>query len=124
MQQVPETKRHISVRTASAFVIASMIGTGVFTSLGFQLVEIQAVFPLLMLWVVGGVVALLGALTYSELAAALPRSGGEYHLLSRIIHPALGFVGWTCIRYGGLFRTGSAGGHGSGELPSSRFSQL
>ena len=92
MQQIPETKRHISVRTAAAFVVASMIGTGVFTSLGFQLVEIQAVFPLLMLWVIGGVVALLGALTYSELAAALPRSGGEYHLLSRIIHPALGFV--------------------------------
>ncbi len=92
MQQVPEAKRHISVRTAAAFVVASMIGTGVFTSLGFQLVEIQAVFPLLMLWVIGGVVALLGALTYSELAAALPRSGGEYHLLSRIIHPALGFV--------------------------------
>jgi APA family basic amino acid/polyamine antiporter len=93
MQQIPETKRHISVRTASAFVVASMIGTGVFTSLGFQLVEIQAVFPLIMLWVIGGVVALLGALTYSELAVALPRSGGEYHLLSRIIHPALGFVG-------------------------------
>jgi len=92
MQQAPDTKRHISVRTAAAFVVASMIGTGVFTSLGFQLVEIQAVFPLLMLWVIGGVVALLGALTYSELAAALPRSGGEYHLLSRIIHPALGFV--------------------------------
>ena len=68
MQQVPETKRHISVRTASAFVVASMIGTGVFTSLGFQLVEIQAVFPLLMLWVVGGVVALLGALTYSAVS--------------------------------------------------------
>jgi len=47
MQQEPETKRHISVRTAAAFVVASMIGTGVFTSLGFQLVEIQAVFPLL-----------------------------------------------------------------------------
>ena len=74
-------------------MVASMIGTGVFTSLGFQLVELQAVFPLLMLWVIGGVVALLGALTYSELAAALPRSGGEYHLLSRIMHPALGFVG-------------------------------
>ena len=76
MHQAPEPKRHISVRTAAAFVVAGMIGTGVFTSLGFQLVENQAVFPLLMLWVIGGVVALLGALTYSELAAALPRSGG------------------------------------------------
>ena len=68
-----------------------MIGTGVFTSLGYQLVKIQSVFPLMMLWIVGGVVALCGTLVYSELGAALPRSGGEYHLLSRIIHPSIGF---------------------------------
>jgi len=85
--------RHISVWTASAFVISCMIGTGVFTSLGFQLKDLQSVFPLLMLWIIGGITALFGALTYSELTAALPRSGGEYHLLSRIIHPAIGFVG-------------------------------
>ena len=69
-----------------------MIGTGVFTSLGYQLVDIQSIFPLLMLWVVGGVVALCGALTYSELGSALPRSGGEYHLLNRILHPSVGFA--------------------------------
>ena len=68
-----------------------MIGTGVFTSLGYQLVDIQSVFPLMMLWIVGGIVALCGTLVYSELGAALPRSGGEYHLLSRIIHPSIGF---------------------------------
>ena len=68
-----------------------MIGTGVFTSLGYQLVNIQSVFPLMMLWIVGGIVALCGSLVYSELGAALPRSGGEYHLLSRIIHPSIGF---------------------------------
>lgn len=83
--------RHISFLTAASFVVASMIGTGVFTSLGYQLVEIQSVFPLMMLWIVGGIVALCGALVYSELGAALPRSGGEYHLLSRIIHPSIGF---------------------------------
>ena len=85
--------RHISVWTASAFVVASMIGTGVFTSLGFQLKDIQSIFPLMMLWIVGGIIALFGALTYSEIASALPRSGGEYHLLSRIIHPSIGFAG-------------------------------
>jgi len=69
-----------------------MIGTGVFTSLGFQLVGIQSIFPLLMLWVIGGIVALCGALTYSELGSAFPRSGGEYHLLHRIIHPSIGFA--------------------------------
>jgi APA family basic amino acid/polyamine antiporter len=72
-------------------VVASMIGTGVFTSLGYQLADIQSVFPLMMLWVIGGIVALCGALVYSELGAALPRSGGEYHFLSRIIHPSIGF---------------------------------
>jgi APA family basic amino acid/polyamine antiporter len=87
----PETRRHLSVWTASSFVVASMIGTGVFTSLGYQLVKIQSVFPLMMLWIVGGIVALCGTLVYSELGAALPRSGGEYHLLSRIIHPSIGF---------------------------------
>ena len=70
-----------------------MIGTGVFTSLGFQLNDLQSIFPLLMLWVIGGFIALFGALSYSELAAALPRSGGEYHLLSQSIHPSLGFAG-------------------------------
>jgi len=93
MKNKESKARHISVWTASAFVISSMIGTGVFTSLGFQLVDIQSIFPLLMLWVIGGVIALFGAISYSELAAALPRSGGEYHLLSRVIHPAVGFAG-------------------------------
>ena len=70
-----------------------MIGTGVFTSLGFQLNDLQSIFPLLMLWVIGGFIALFGALSYSEFAAELPRSGGEYHLLSQSIHPSLGFAG-------------------------------
>jgi APA family basic amino acid/polyamine antiporter len=78
--------------TAAGIVIANIIGTGVFTSLGFQIVDIHSGFALLMLWVVGGIVALCGALCYSELSAALPRSGGEYHFLSAVYHPALGFM--------------------------------
>ena len=78
--------------TACGIVIANIIGTGVFTSLGFQLIDIQSGFPLLMLWIVGGIAALCGALCYGELSAALPRSGGEYHFLSEIYHPALGFM--------------------------------
>ena len=73
-------------------VIASMVGTGVFTSLGFQLEVIQSGFVLLLLWVVGGIVALAGAVSYAELGAVLPRSGGEYNFLARIYHPAAGFV--------------------------------
>ncbi|MDZ7685536.1 MAG: amino acid permease [Gammaproteobacteria bacterium] len=78
--------------TAMAVVVANMIGTGVFTSLGFQLLDIQSGFPLMMLWAVGGLTALCGALTYAELGAALPRSGGEYNFLTEIYHPAAGFI--------------------------------
>src|SRR4029077_10834789 len=87
--------KKISVITATNLVIANMIGTGVFTSLGFQVAAINSDFALIGLWVVGGVAALCGALCYAELATALPRSGGEYNYLSRIYHPALGFLaGW------------------------------
>ena len=82
----------IGLFTTCAIVIANIIGTGVFTSLGFQVTDIHSGFALVMLWVVGGIVALCGALCYGELSAALPRSGGEYHLLSAIYHPALGFM--------------------------------
>src|SRR5437588_2445033 len=85
-------KRTIGFVTACSIVIANIIGTGIFTSLGFQLNDIQSGFALLMLWVIGGIVALCGALCYGELAAALPRSGGEYHFLSQIYHPSLGFM--------------------------------
>ena len=74
------------------FVVANMIGTGVFTSLGFQVAAVPSAFPALLLWVVGGMVALSGALVYGELGAALPRSGGEYALLRRLFHPAAGFA--------------------------------
>src|SRR5437016_9338378 len=85
-------KRTVGFVTACSIVIANIIGTGIFTSLGLQLNDIQSGFALLMLWVVGGIAALCGALCYGELAAALPRSGGEYHFLSKIYHPALGFM--------------------------------
>ncbi len=87
--------------TVIAVVIANMVGTGVFTSLGFQLLDLRSGFALLALWAVGGLAALCGAMTYAELGAALPRSGGEYNFLSRIYHPALGFVsGWVSATIG------------------------
>ena len=84
-----------------AIVIANMIGTGVFTSLGYQLEDIQSGFPLMMLWAVGGITALCGALTYAELGSTLPRSGGEYNFLTQIYHPAAGFIsGWISATIG------------------------
>ena len=93
--------KKFSVWTAIAVVIANMVGTGIFTSLGFQLLDIRSPFVLMMLWVVGGVTALCGALTYAELSARLPRSGGEYNFLSQIWHPGAGFVsGWISATVG------------------------
>jgi basic amino acid/polyamine antiporter, APA family len=91
----------VSGVTALALAAADMIGTGVFTSLGFQVRDIPSGFSLLMLWVVGGVVALCGALSYAELAAAFPRSGGEYNFLSRSFHASIGFMaGWISATVG------------------------
>lgn len=87
--------------TITAVVVANMVGTGVFTSLGFQLLDIKSGFVLLMLWAVGGVIALSGAMTYAELGAAMPRSGGEYNFLTRIYHPSVGFAsGWVSATVG------------------------
>jgi APA family basic amino acid/polyamine antiporter len=90
--QADHPSRKIGAITAAGVVVANIIGTGVFTSLGFQIGAIHSGFALLLLWVIGGIVALCGALCYGELSAALPRSGGEYHFLSAIYHPALGFA--------------------------------
>ena len=87
--------------TATAIVVADMVGVGVFTSLGFQVIDIKSGFSLLLLWVVGGVVAICGAFCYAELAAMFPRSSGEYNFLRRIYHPAFGFVaGWLSATVG------------------------
>ena len=91
----------LGVPTATAFVIAAMIGTGVFTTLGFQVADIRSTSAVMMLWLVGGIIALCGALTYGELGAALPRSGGEYNILTRVYAPSLGFLaGWMSATVG------------------------
>ena len=73
-----------------------MVGTGIFTSLGFQVGDLPSGFAIVVLWAVGGLCAMCGALCYAELGAALPRSGGEYNFLREIYHPSLGFLaGWV-----------------------------
>lgn len=91
----------IGFYTAISLVIANMIGTGVFTSLGFQLIDIHSVFSILLLWILGGIISYCGALVYGELGTAIPRSGGEYVYLSKLIHPGLGFLsGWVSSTVG------------------------
>jgi len=91
----------VSVTVATAIVVADMIGVGVFTSLGFQVKDIPSGFSILLLWTVGGVVALCGVFSYSELGAMFPRSSGEYNFLIRAYHPAFGFLaGWVSATVG------------------------
>lgn len=101
MQHNHSKKPLIGITTATTLVVANMVGTGIFTSLGFQVADIQSGFVILFLWIIGGVVALCGAFVYGELGAALPRSGGEYHLLSKIYSPIIGFLaGWISMTVG------------------------
>jgi APA family basic amino acid/polyamine antiporter len=91
----------VSVLVAAAIVVADMVGVGVFTSLGFQVKDIPSGFSILALWSVGGLVALCGVFSYSELGAMFPRSSGEYNFLSRAYHPAFGFLaGWVSATVG------------------------
>jgi APA family basic amino acid/polyamine antiporter len=98
---VASSRRYIDYRAAVLIVVANMIGTGVFTTLGLQADAVPDGAALLLLWALGGLLALCGALSYAELAAALPRSGGEYHFLSYIYNPALGrLAGWVSVTVG------------------------
>ncbi|MGB6395856.1 MAG: amino acid permease [Bradyrhizobium sp.] len=91
----------VSAIVATAIVVADMVGVGVFTSLGFQVKDIPSGFSILSLWTVGGLVALCGVFSYSELGAMFPRSSGEYNFLSRAYHPAFGFLaGWVSATVG------------------------
>ena len=94
-----QTKYSLSV--GITLVIANMVGTGVFTSLGYQVGPLPSGFAILCLWALGGVVALCGAFTYAEIAASFKKSGGEYYYLGQIFHPALGFAsGWISLLVG------------------------
>ncbi|MSR58757.1 MAG: amino acid permease [Planctomycetaceae bacterium] len=91
----------LGVVTGTLLIVANMIGVGVFTTTGYMVAAVPSPTAVLVAWLIGGLAALCGALTYAELGAALPRNGGEYALLTRIYHPAVGFVaGWVSLIVG------------------------
>jgi APA family basic amino acid/polyamine antiporter len=91
----------ISAYTGVSIVIANMIGTGAFTSLGFQVKDLHHTLAVLSLWVLGGVLALSGAFSYAEVGTVIKKSGGEYAFLSHIYHPLVGYLsGWISLTVG------------------------
>ncbi|WP_313252740.1 APC family permease [Empedobacter sp.] len=91
----------IGWKTATALVISNMIGTGVFTSLGYQISDLKNTTSILLLWSIGGLLALIGAFIYSELASKFKQSGGDYIYLSRTFHPVFGYLSsWISLFVG------------------------
>ena len=96
------TRSHqIGWKTATSLVVSNMVGTGVFTSLGYQLVEVHNVWSIVLLWVTGGVLALIGAFTFAELGVHYNKSGGDYVFISEAFGPFWGYLSaWTSLIVG------------------------
>ena len=93
--------RKLGLFPLTNIVIANMIGAGIFTTSGLLMQDLHNPMIMIILWVVGGTIAICGALSYGELGAAIPRAGGEYAFLSRLYHPTLGFLsGWVSFFVG------------------------
>ena len=91
----PSLRRELTYASATAIVVANMIGTGIFTTTGFLAGDLGRPALVLGIWVAGAVVALAGCLCYAELGINFPRSGGEYVYLREAWGPAWGFLsGW------------------------------
>lgn len=94
---------HKTLRSFSLtnIVIANMIGAGIFTTTGLVMGQIYNPLLMIGLWICGGILALFGALSYSELGVNMPQAGGEYVFLSKLYTPLLGFLsGWMSFIVG------------------------
>jgi basic amino acid/polyamine antiporter, APA family len=95
------TKRQIGMASATCLVVANMIGIGVFTSSGYLMGDLKSGWTVVFAWMLGGLIALMGATCYGALVRRIPESGGEYVFLSRTVHPAAGYLaGWVSLLAG------------------------
>jgi APA family basic amino acid/polyamine antiporter len=100
---MPEAQlpRKLKLFSLTNIVIGDMIGAGIFTTSGLLLAQLHDPLLLLILWVIGGAIALSGALSYGELGARYPKAGGDYIFLSKLFSPLAGFLsGWVSFFVG------------------------
>src|SRR5512133_1971662 len=94
-------QRKLGLFPATNIVVANMIGAGIFTTSGLLIAGLNDPLLMMVLWGVGGIIAICGALSYGELGAAMPGAGGEYLFLSKLYHPLFGFLsGWVSFMVG------------------------
>src|SRR5438105_12039762 len=91
-----ELKRVLGPWAAASIVVGTVIGSGIFLVPRPMIQRVGSPEMVFVVWVVGGLLSLFGALSYAELAAALPQAGGEYVYLREAYGPLWGFLyGWT-----------------------------
>ena len=94
-------ERKLGLFPVTNIVIANIIGAGIFTTTGYLMDYLGNPVIMLSLWLIGGIIALCGALAFGELGAAFPEAGGEYTFISKLFHPMLGFLtGWLSLIVG------------------------
>jgi len=90
--------RKLGLSDATALVVTNVIGVGIFTTPAIIARLVPDPAAMLYLWIVGGLLALAGAVSYGELAKLCPKAGGEYNYLSQAFGPAAGFLsGWLSL---------------------------
>ncbi|MGQ0811577.1 MAG: APC family permease [Nitrospiraceae bacterium] len=97
----PQTPRQIGWFTAVCVLVSNIIGGGIFTTTGFLARDLGDPLIIMLLWLIGALVALAGAMAYAELGAALPQAGGDYVYLREAYGPVMSFLsGWTSFTIG------------------------
>jgi APA family basic amino acid/polyamine antiporter len=92
----PGLRRDLGIWSAVAIVVGTVIGSGIFRVSSTMVAQVGSPAAVFAVWIFGGALSLFGALTYAELAAAMPEAGGEYIYLREAYGPLWGFVyGWT-----------------------------
>ena len=96
-----ESNKPFGLWSATFLVVANMIGAGVFTTSGFSFADLGDRQYVMLAWLIGSGIAICGAISYGQLAQRITESGGEYLFLSRLVHPAAGFIaGWVSLLAG------------------------
>jgi APA family basic amino acid/polyamine antiporter len=101
----PDLPRTMGLGTGISLVVSNVIGVGIFTTTGWLAVEIPNSIWLIAVWVLGGVLALAGALCYGELGARMPKAGGEYAFLKETYGPLAAFLRGLGLILGRLYCT-------------------